>query len=236
MFLINFLYPKWGYFSLFSETYAVSNLLFLIIVSLYELMKKDKRRKLELVLSFGFTILLLLNLSLPLVENRITDKVVFYWIQYNCRGIIGFFVGSLTYFIYKWIKENKFILHKVDKNVWNWLYIYLITLAVFSCVYSYNWNSVYFVIYSVLILTCQFINKWKIFDNDVFCFIGKYSWSFYFIHPVVFYALYDYMKKGLLLFCTFVFSLMLSIIVTNLFEKPILLKINSYCDKLMTKN
>lgn len=223
MLLVSYVYPKWAYLSLFTETYIVSNLLFVLLLT-YIKKRKGNFKNNYLIFEGAiivFAISALISLGIPVFENRIESKENFYFIQYNARGVSAYFAGVILFMIYSKMKERE-IVARINKIKCNWLYLGLIIFSVANCYYSNNWNSVYFIASLIILLIMQYICGWRIFDNVFFQYIGKYSWAFYFIHPIVFYAMFDYFDKMVLLIGAFFVSISLSIVVTEIYEKPII--------------
>ena len=142
--LINFICPQWGYFSLFTETYIATNLIFVLMIIIIEKRKKCGVNYLLLGTLYIFAFSALLNLSIPAFENRIVDKVIFYFAHYNVRGVSAYFAGAILCFIYLELKDKeRTILCRINKQKWNCICVSLILLAGFNCLYSNIWNSVF---------------------------------------------------------------------------------------------
>lgn len=214
LFCFNFIYPKWDYFSFFTGTYALCMVTY---ASIY-LIRKYIVQISNNVITTAFL------LSLLVVSCfKIDNEVLYYWCQYSLRGLSAFYSGIV---LAGFISNGKRKWEAVqDGFFFSLSSLLILSLAVQSILFVPQWSSVYFILYSALFIYCQIRSGkiWVVWDNLFFRKIGKYSFPFYFVHQICFYALNDFIRsRGGVLIVSFTISLIISALITIVYERNLL--------------
>lgn len=226
--LFNYLNPKWGYFSLFTCVYSLVNILFV-----FWILPIHKKKKIITIIIF--TLLIGFNSLLPGIQPFFLSIETYYFWQYMIRGICAFLAGILLYEI---LDSRLLTGFRLNKEIYYILIIGNMFLMLSSCYYSNYWNSSIFIIYSLVFLIffhgLASSGEKFLSENKFLQFIGRYSWAFYFIHSPVFYWLKECFYGNVLLIVSFICSLMISLFITELYEKPLIKFMHNVFKKVRT--
>lgn len=143
------------------------------------------------------------------------------WLSYIWRGVVGFSIGNLFYYIY----NNKDFINRFSKYKWQISILGGAFLIEEICRVGRGISSPWFVLIWMAIVIVNIKKPIRILNNRFFAYIGKYSMEVYVLHILLYYVLErdaKILQPGWMAFLFIVgLSLLLSPVVNILIQRPI---------------
>lgn len=214
----------------FVGTYFLVNILYALFYK-----KIDSKQKTICVCLISMIVMLLIR-DTVLISCKIIGFDQAKWLHYfelKWRGIYCFSIGMVIYCL----KPHLEIIKKdyPDATCVATCGSLFASVALIYGFYKYdNWNTVYIMLLVTIIIISQIVRENRLFVNKIVSTIGKYSYAFYYVHiPLVYFLCDKFHSRIAAVTLGFFLSLMLSGIITNFVEKPIILYLNNILKKII---
>lgn len=217
---LNFLLPTWWGSNYFGGTGFVGTLVLMwLIQPLYiNKVRNHKDSTIFMFLTFIVGKLLLIfcnNVLMPISNN---PDMLYVYVLYFVRALRSFSMGYFIYYIIKeWdISKKTSILIEIACLIW--LGLHYETMSEIE---------ITFVIICGALMIAQSKNRWIIITNPLFDLIGRYSWGIFCFHIIINVKLIPIITNQPILWgASIILSIVCSIIVTELIERPILKRLS----------
>ncbi|WP_442857221.1 acyltransferase family protein [Butyrivibrio sp. INlla14] len=177
--LTNFLVPKMGYFSLFTSTYAITNLLYYLVKKYFGFEGKK--------ICIVYVIIVLELLLMPFIRPYFdSEHMYFYWyLAYTLRGMAAFSSGIIGYLFVR--RLNRF-----SKLNFSFL-LYLISAIIgflYCLLRAYFYVGSFLTsLFTVIIICITYKIDLGIYVNKICNFFSPITFSFYLFHTMIYYML-----------------------------------------------